>query len=110
MRRRPRRPAEGESGPVPPVRAAVPRIASLPLAVLAGVLTRLAFPDPGWWPLAVVGVALWTLSLVGRSKRSGAALGLAYGVAFFAPLLHWSGVYVGMVPWLALSVLQALYL
>jgi apolipoprotein N-acyltransferase len=88
----------------------VPRIASLPLAALAGVLTRLAFPDPGWWPLAVVGVALWTISLAGRSARAGAVLGLVYGLAFFAPLLHWSGVYVGVVPWLALAVLQALYL
>ena len=88
----------------------MPRLASLPLAVLAGVLTRLAFPDPGWWPLAVVGVALWTLSLAGRSAHAGAGLGLVYGLAFFVPLLHWSGVYVGSMPWLALSGLQALYL
>jgi apolipoprotein N-acyltransferase len=80
------------------------------MAVLAGLLTWLAFPEPGWWPLAVVGVALQTVALTGRSARAGAGLGLLYGLALFVPLLRWSGVYVGAVPWLALSVLQALYL
>src|SRR4051794_40266390 len=80
------------------------------MAVLGGLLTWLAFPDPGWWPLAVVGVALQTVALTGRSARAGAGLGLLYGLALFVPLLRWSGVYVGAVPWLALSVLQALYL
>ena len=88
----------------------MPLSASVPLAVAAGLLTRVAFPDPGWWPLAVAGVALWTLVAVGRSWRANAGLGLLYGLALFVPLLHWSGVYVGAVPWLALSVLQALYL
>src|SRR4051794_28039665 len=80
------------------------------MAVLAGLLTWLAFPEPGWWPLAVVGVALQTVALTGRSARAGAGLGLLYGLALFVPLLRWSGVYVGAVPWLALSVLEALYL
>lgn len=91
-------------------RLPVPMAASWPLAAVAGVVTRLAFPDPGWWPLAVVGVALWTLAAVGRGPRAGAGLGLVYGLGFFVPLLHWSGIYVGALPWIALSVLQAAYL
>ena len=83
---------------------------ALSLAAVAGWLTRLAFPEPGWWPLAVVGVALWAVAAVGRSWRAGAFLGLVYGLAFFVPLLHWSGIYVGAFPWIALSVLQAAYL
>jgi apolipoprotein N-acyltransferase len=80
------------------------------LAVLGGLATWLAFPSPGWWPLAVVGVALLALAVTGRSVRAGAGLGLLYGLAFFVPLLRWSGVYVGALPWLALSTLEALYL
>ena len=85
-------------------------VPALALAAAAGLLTRLAFPAPAWWPLAVVGVALWAVASAGRSWRAGAVLGLVYGLAFFVPLLHWSGVYVGAFPWIALSVLQASYL
>ncbi|GAB3590901.1 apolipoprotein N-acyltransferase [Angustibacter peucedani] len=88
----------------------MPLVVALPQAVVAGLATRMAFPDPGWWPLAVVGLALWLVALVGRSRRAGALLGLVYGLAFFVPLLHWSGIYVGALPWLALSTLQAAYL
>jgi apolipoprotein N-acyltransferase len=79
-------------------------------AFVAGAITCLGFPEPGWWPCAVVGVALWLVALRGRSPRAGGALGLAYGLGLFLPLLHWSGIYVGAVPWLALAVLQSLYL
>lgn len=88
----------------------MPLPVAVPQAVVAGALTRLAFPDPGWWPCAVLGVALWCLTLAGRSRRAGAALGLVYGLALFVPLLVWSGTFVGPVPWLALATLQALYL
>jgi apolipoprotein N-acyltransferase len=91
-------------------RAPAPLAVAVALALLGGYVTRLGFPSPGWWPLAFVGVALWCAALAGRSARSGAGLGLLYGLAFFVPLLHWSGVYVGAVPWLALAVLEALYL
>jgi apolipoprotein N-acyltransferase len=80
------------------------------LALGGGLLCRYAFPDPGWWPLAPVAVALLTLACWGRSARRGGALGLVFGLAFFVPLLSWSGVYVGVVPWFALAALQALYL
>jgi apolipoprotein N-acyltransferase len=83
---------------------------AIALAVLAGYLTRLAFPDPGWWPLAPVGVALWAVASAGRSWRTGSLVGLAYGLALMLPLLSWSGVYVGAFPWVALAVLQSLYL
>ncbi|GMA89309.1 hypothetical protein GCM10025868_45590 [Angustibacter aerolatus] len=31
------------------------------------------------------------------------------GLTSFLPMLHWAGVYVGALPWAALSVLEALY-
>jgi apolipoprotein N-acyltransferase len=45
----------------------------------------------------------------GRRARSGAWLGLVTGLTFFVPLLSWTGIYVGPVPWLALAVAQALF-
>jgi apolipoprotein N-acyltransferase len=51
-----------------------------------------------------------TMALWGRPTRHGAVLGLLFGLAFFVPLLSWSGVYVGAVPWFALATLQSLYL
>jgi apolipoprotein N-acyltransferase len=90
-------------------RAPVPLAVAVPQVVVAGLLTRWAFPDPGWWPLAVLGPALWVIALAGRRAAPAAGLGLLYGLAFFVPLLQWSGVYVGALPWLALATLEAAY-
>jgi apolipoprotein N-acyltransferase len=77
------------------------------LAVAGGGLGALAFPRIGVWPLAIVSVALLSLAVDGRRSRTGAWLGLLYGLAFFVPLLHWTGVYVGAAPWLILAVAEA---
>lgn len=103
------RPASGPDGPVP-------RRASrgLPwrtlLAALGGLATMLAFPGPALVPLAVLGPAALALAVHGRSVRGGLWLGLVYGLAFFVPLLSWTGIYVGAFPWLALAVFEALHL
>jgi apolipoprotein N-acyltransferase len=81
----------------------------LAAAVLAGFALLAAFPpyDLPW--LAPVAVAVVTLALRGCGVWAGAALGLLFGLAFFVPLLHWSGIYVG-APWLLFAASQALYL
>ncbi len=85
----------------------------LPVAVLlalaCGVLLVLAFPSTGLWFLAPVAVAALTLATRGRPARTGFVLGLLAGLAFFLPHLHWSGVYVGVLPWAALATLEALF-
>lgn len=80
------------------------------LAVLGGLALWLAFPGVAWWPMAPVGVALITLSTVGTRARNGFLLGLLGGLACFLPTLHWSGIYVGDLPWIALSITESLYL
>lgn len=60
--------------------------------------------------MAPVGVALLALATCGASPWQGALLGMLAGVACFVPLLSWSGVYVGALPWIALAVLEALYI
>jgi apolipoprotein N-acyltransferase len=69
-----------------------------------------AFPTHDQWWLAPVAVAALSAAVLGATWRLAAGLGLLTGLAFFLPTLSWSGIYVGALPWVALCVLQALYL
>ncbi len=86
------------------------RYAARPAAAVgAGLCLWLAFPEPNLWWLAPVGVALLGAATLTAGARRGVLLGLLAGLAFFVPVLSWSGVYVGALPWFALAVLEALY-
>jgi apolipoprotein N-acyltransferase len=102
------RPA-GSSGPAP---AAASRW-RLPwrtlLAAAGGLLLLLAFPGASLPWLAPLGPAALALAVHRQRARSGAWLGLVAGLCFFVPLLSWSGIFVGAVPWLALAGSQAAY-
>jgi len=78
-------------------------------AAAAGGACVLAFPPYDGWPLAVLGVAGLALLTRGVPARRGALLGLVFGVAFFTPLLSWSGLFVGPAPWLLLAASQAAF-
>ena len=80
------------------------------VAALAGFAGAGAFPQLGIWPLMVVSVAGLSWAVDGRRARTGAWLGMLYGLGFFVPLLHWTGVYVGAVPWLILAVAEAVFM
>lgn len=83
---------------------------AVPLAVAAGLALLVAFPPYGVWPLAPVGVALLAAAAHRRRLRAGAGLGFLTGVALFAPLLAWTNLHTGYLPWVLLSLLQAAYL
>ncbi|WP_246036776.1 MULTISPECIES: apolipoprotein N-acyltransferase [Cellulomonas] len=83
------------------------RWVTLLLAAAGGLLTRTAFPDPGWWGAAYVGVALLYLALRRDSARWNALVGLVWGLACFGPMITWAHEAVGVVPWAALTVLEA---
>jgi apolipoprotein N-acyltransferase len=83
--------------------------ARLAVAAVAGLIGTLAFPPYGWWPLALVSVAGFSLVVSGQRPRTGAFLGLAYGATLFLPMLHWSATYVGAIPWLVLVFSQTWY-
>ncbi|MEU8408669.1 apolipoprotein N-acyltransferase [Micromonospora sp. NPDC048842] len=95
--------------PVVPGRPLPLRVA-VTLAVAAGLALLVAFPPYGVWPLAPVGVALLAAAAHRRRLRAGAGLGFLTGVAFFAPLLAWTNLHTGYLPWVLLSLLQAGYL
>ncbi|MFF5173620.1 apolipoprotein N-acyltransferase [Micromonospora sp. NPDC000089] len=92
------------------VAAPLPLRVAAPLAVAAGVALLLAFPPYGLWPLAPVGVAALGAAVHRRRLRAGAGLGFLAGVALFAPLLEWTNLHTGYLPWVLLSLLQAGYL
>ena len=78
-------------------------------ALVSGGVLCLAFPTFDVWVAAPVSLGLLALVLTGVRPRAGFGLGLLAGLAFFLPTLHWAGVYVGNLPWLALATLQALF-
>lgn len=66
------------------------------LASIAGGLTvRFAFPGPGIWWLAPVGIALTLWALRGRTARAAAGLGLVAGLAFWLSLIDWIRYFLG---------------
>jgi apolipoprotein N-acyltransferase len=104
--------------PAPPLVAAAPgppsgpirRRLALPLAVLAGAALLLSFPPYGLWWLAPVGVALLAAVAHRRRLRSAAGLGFLTGLVLFFPLLDWTRIAAGWLPWALLSTAQAGYL
>ncbi|MFD9075252.1 apolipoprotein N-acyltransferase [Streptomyces lasiicapitis] len=79
-------------------------------AVLAGVLLYLSFAPRELWWLAPFACAVLGFVLHGRRPKSGFGLGLLMGLGYFVPLLSWTGVDVGPLPWLALAVAETLFL
>ncbi|HEU5144865.1 MAG TPA: apolipoprotein N-acyltransferase [Dermatophilaceae bacterium] len=78
-------------------------------AAASGGLLCLAFPTYDLWFMAPIALAVLALALGGTTPRRGFGLGLLAGLVFFVPTLHWSGIYVGNLPWLALATLEALF-
>jgi apolipoprotein N-acyltransferase len=78
-------------------------------SIAGGLVYDLGFPGASIWPLAFVGIALALVSLIGRSAWSAALVGLAFGLAFYLQQVSWTALYLGPIPWLALSILEALF-
>ena len=87
---------------------APPRVRwSAAVALVSGIVGAYAFPKAGIWPFAILSVAGLSWAVHGCRSRTAAWLGFVYGLAFFVPLLHWTGIYVGAFPWLLLATAEA---
>ncbi|MFF4880116.1 apolipoprotein N-acyltransferase [Micromonospora sp. NPDC000668] len=104
--------AHAPAVPAAPVVAGrpLPLTVAAPMALAAGLALLVAFPPYGVWPLAPVGVALLAAAAHRRRLRAGAGLGFLTGLALFGPLLAWTNLHTGYLPWVLLSLLQAGYL
>ncbi|MFB7798898.1 apolipoprotein N-acyltransferase [Isoptericola sp. NPDC056134] len=89
------------------------RPATLLLGVAAGAALWASFPDVGAWPLAFVGVALLFAALRRDGRRAAGwnfLVGLVAGLTFWLPHIWWANFATETVPWVALSVLETLFL
>ncbi|MDQ1486529.1 MAG: apolipoprotein N-acyltransferase, partial [Actinomycetota bacterium] len=86
-----------------------PRLTRLAATIAAGILLCASFPPFGWWYLSFVAFALmaWVLTSDATTRAGGLGYGFLFGLAFYVPLLPWISSFVGVIPWLALSALEA---
>lgn len=94
----------------PTARHTVIPVRRLLVSLLGGGLLCFAFPTFDVWVAAPVALALWAWSWIGAGAARGFLLGLAGGLVFFVPMLSWSGIYVGSLPWIALATLESLFI
>ena len=56
---------------------------NLLLALLGGLAVCFSMPPWGWWPLAIVGIAILDRAIAGRTWRQRAAVGFAFGIGWW---------------------------
>src|ERR671921_784696 len=103
-------PERAPAGPAPAGPTPLPWPVGVALAVAAGLGLLLAFPPYDGWALAPLGVAALAAAVHRRRLLPAAGLGLLTGLVLFVPVLSWTNLHTGYLPWLLLSVAQAAYL
>jgi apolipoprotein N-acyltransferase len=88
-------------------RPILPLWAAVVASIAGGLILTLAFPALSWWPMAFPAVVLGLIGLIGRRLWSSVLVGFAFGAAFFFVNLLFTARYLGPVPWIALSMLEA---
>ncbi|MBV1940043.1 apolipoprotein N-acyltransferase [Streptomyces sp. BV286] len=100
---------EPQARPVSRMVRSARRLVPAAAAALSGVLLYVSFPPRTLWWLALPAFAVLGWCLRGRTWKAALGLGYLFGLGFLLPLLVWTGVEVGPGPWLALVVIEAVY-
>jgi apolipoprotein N-acyltransferase len=79
---------------------------SLLAVVVAGWLMSLGFPDVGWWPFTLIGLGMVFTTARGLTLGRSLLVGAVAGFTYYGVLITWLTVYLGIVPWLALTLAQ----
>jgi apolipoprotein N-acyltransferase len=69
--------------------AALSRRTAVLLALVGGALVTLTVPPFGWWPLAIPGIAAFSVALRGARLRRRVLIALLFGCALYIPSLWW---------------------
>ncbi|MFM6962692.1 MAG: apolipoprotein N-acyltransferase [Micrococcales bacterium] len=80
---------------------------NLALAAAGGLGSSLAYPNNGIWIAIFPAVALILVAITRSSPRASLLVGFTAGLTWYASQIPWMTAYLGPVPWLALSVLEA---
>lgn len=80
----------------------------IPTAIVGGLLSSLAMPREDIWPLIFVSVAMILVSIRGLRFWPASGIGFLAGLAFYMSQVEWLSLYLGPIPWIALSVMEAL--
>ncbi|WP_245907310.1 apolipoprotein N-acyltransferase [Leucobacter massiliensis] len=82
---------------------------ALACAAAGGYLLDIASPGLAWWWAAFPGVGLIVAAVWQQRWPLGLLLGAVAGAAFWMPHISWLTLYLGPVPWLALSTVMLLW-
>ena len=90
----------------PPVR---PLWSAIVLALASGPIMDAGFPSLSWWPMTLIGMAVFLVSVRGRSPGGAFLVGFLGGEAYYLVQISWAALFLGPVPLTALSTLEAIY-
>ena len=77
-------------------------------AIFFGGIASLAFEPLGYWYCALFGIAGWYWVLTQHRLKQRVFISYLFGLSILLPTQHWTGIYVGNLPWLILCFGQAL--
>jgi len=78
-------------------------------SIAIGSLAIFGFAPFNFWLAPFFSLLFLILLVSGEVFRIRALLLFLYGLGFFLPLLHWSSIYVGALPWLILGIGQSIF-
>lgn len=84
-------------------------IVSLMMAVLGAWLLDKGFPGTNIWFVSLLGLLLIFWSAKGLSFSSALVVGAVCGFTFFGILIWWLTIYLGLLPWISLTLLQVFF-